>query len=216
MSTLSGSPTKPRSTTSSTSPPPPRARDLARDHHVAVLAAQADRAAALRVDRADDLLVDRARQHHFDDLHRRLVGDAQAGGELRLDAELGEHRADLRPAAVDDHRIDAGLLEQDHVAGEIAPGRVVAHRVAAVFHHDRRVVVAQHVRQRLHQDFGLLLRAGAGRVCHGLSGGSVRRRSSSGWRGQCQTGEWVCWAGRAALTKLARCSRSFVGASRCA
>ena len=72
------------------------------------------------VDRADDLLVDRAGEHHLDDLDRRLVGDAQAGGELRLDAELVEHRADLRPAAVDDHRIDAGLLEQDHVAGEIA------------------------------------------------------------------------------------------------
>ena len=83
-----------------------------------------------------------------------------------------EHRADLRPAAVDDHRIDAGLLEQHHVAGEIAPGGLVAHRVAAVFHDDRRVVVAQHVRQRLHQDFGLLLRAGAGRFGHGLSGGS--------------------------------------------
>ncbi len=78
---------------------------------------------------------------------------------MRFDAELLQHRADLRAAAVDDHRIDAGLLEQHHVLGEIARLVLVAHRVAAVFHHDDRVVVAQHVRQRLHQNFGLLLRA---------------------------------------------------------
>ena len=127
-----------------------RARD-----HVAVLAAQADGAAALVVDVADDLLVDRAGQHHFDDFHGRLVGDAQAVGEFRLDAELGQHGADLRAAAVDHHRIDAGLFEQDHVAGEIARGRLVAHGVAAIFHHHGRFVVMKHVRQRLHQDPGL-------------------------------------------------------------
>ena len=153
MSTLSGSPTKPRSTTSS---PGAEARvHLARGHHVAVLAAEADRPPALRVDRADDLLVDRAGEHHLDDLDRRLVGDAQAAGEARFDAELLQHRADLRPAAVHDDRIDARLLEQHHVAREVARLVLVAHGVAAVFDHDDRVVIAQHVRQRLHQDFGL-------------------------------------------------------------
>ena len=52
------------------------------DHHVAVLAGQADRLAAGLVDVADDLLVDRAGEHHLDDLDRRRVGDAQAVGEL--------------------------------------------------------------------------------------------------------------------------------------
>ena len=51
---------------------------LRADHHVAVLAAQPDRLAAGFVDVADHLLVDRAGEHHFDDLERLLVGDAQA------------------------------------------------------------------------------------------------------------------------------------------
>ena len=144
-------------------------RDFARDHHIAVFAAQADRAAALGVDRADDLFVDGAGQHHFDDLDRRLVGHAQAVGELRFDAELLQHRADLRTAAMHDDRIDAGLFEQDHVAREIARLGLVAHGVAAIFHDDDRLVVAQHMRQRLHQDFGLFLRAGLARFVHGDS-----------------------------------------------
>ncbi len=60
---------------------------------------------------------------------------------------------------MDDDRIDAGLFEQHHVAGEIARDLLVAHGVAAIFHHDDRVVVMQHMRQRLHQDLGLFLRA---------------------------------------------------------
>jgi hypothetical protein len=88
------------------------------EDHVAVLAAQADRPLALGVDERDDLLVDRAGQHHLDDLDRLLVGDAQAALEFRFDAQLVQHRRDLRAAAVDDDRIDAGLLQQRDVAGE--------------------------------------------------------------------------------------------------
>ncbi len=47
-----------------------RAARLAGGDHVAVLAAEPDRAAAGAVDEADDLLVDRAGQHHLDDLDR--------------------------------------------------------------------------------------------------------------------------------------------------
>ena len=147
-----------------------RARHLARGDHVAVLAAQADGAAALRVDRADELLVDRAGEHHLDDFDRRLVGDAQAAGKAQFDAELLQHRADLRAAAVHDDRIQAGLLEQHHVAREIALLLLVAHGVAAIFHHDGRIVIAQHMRQRLHEDFGLFLRADFRRFGHGRSG----------------------------------------------
>ena len=109
VSTVSGSPTNPRSTILSILDPDRsmRAARLARKHHVAVLAAQADRLAAGRVDEADDLLVDRAREHHLDDLDGGGIGDAQPAGELRLDAEPLEHLADLRPAAVHHHRIDA-------------------------------------------------------------------------------------------------------------
>ena len=96
-------------------------------------------------------------------------------GKARLDAQLLQHRADLRPAAVNHDGIDAGLLEQHHVAREVAPRLLVAHRVAAVFDDDDGLVVAQHVRQGLHQNFGLFLRAGFGRVGHGLSGDRARQ-----------------------------------------
>ena len=80
------------------------ARHLLGDDHVAVLAGQADRLAALGVDRHDDLLVDRAGQHHLDDVDGALVGDPQPGAELGLDVELLQHLADLRAAAMDDDR----------------------------------------------------------------------------------------------------------------
>ena len=50
------------------------------------------------------------------------------------------------------------MLEQNHVAREIPRDLVVAHGVAAIFDDDDRVIVAQHMRKRLHQDRGLLLR----------------------------------------------------------
>ena len=131
-------------------------RHLARLHHVAVLAAQSDRLAAGGIDIADDLLVDRPGQHHFDDLDGLGVGDAQAGGEFRFDAELLEHGLDLRAAAVHHHRIDRGLLQQDDVAGEVARALLLAHGVAAVFDDDNLLVIALHMRQRLRQDARLL------------------------------------------------------------
>ena len=81
VSTFEGSPTKPRSTRLDVDLVD-RVRRLAGDDHVAVLAAKADGVAAFRVDEADDLLVDRAGEHHFDDLDRGLVGDAQAVRKL--------------------------------------------------------------------------------------------------------------------------------------
>ena len=57
-------------------------------------------------------------KHHLDDLDGGGVGDAQPGRDLRLDAQPVEHLADLRAAAVHDHRIDGGLLHQHDVAGE--------------------------------------------------------------------------------------------------
>ena len=96
------------------------ARQFARDHHVAVLAAQPDRLAAGFVDVADHLFVDEAGEHHLDDFQRLLVGDAQPRLVLRLHADPLEHGLDLRAAAVHHDRIDRGLLEQHDVAGEFA------------------------------------------------------------------------------------------------
>ena len=121
-----------------------------------------DGLAAGLVDVADHLLVDRAGQHHFDDFERRGVGDAQPRGELRLHADALEHGLDLRTAAMHDHRIDRGLLEQHDVAGELAREILLAHGMAAVFHDDDLLVVALHIRQRFGEDAGLHL--GADRV----------------------------------------------------
>ena len=133
----------------------PAAR-LAGEHEVAVFAAQPDRASSRFVDVRDDLLVDGPGQHHLDDLDGRRIGDAQAGREFRFDAQPGEHRLDLRAAAMHDHGIDRGLLQQDDVAGERAREFLLAHGVPAVFHHDGLVVVALHVGQCLGQDAGLV------------------------------------------------------------
>ena len=119
------------------------------------------------VDVADHLFVDRAGQHHLDDFERRCVGDAQPRGKLRLHADLLEHGLDLRAAAMHDHRIDRGLLQQHDIAGEFARQILRAHGVAAVFHDDDFLVVALHIGQRFGEDAGLHFRAnGVARAHH--------------------------------------------------
>ena len=134
--------------------------DLLGDHQVGILAADADSLAALPVDGADDLLVDGAGQHHLDHFDRRLVGDAQAVHEVGFDLELLQHGRDLRAAAMDDDRIDAGLLEVDDVLGESVGERLVAHGIAAELDDDGLLIVADEVRQGLGEDGGLFLRVG--------------------------------------------------------
>src|SRR3546814_16228105 len=70
------------------------------------------RAPASAGDPADDFLVDGTGQDHFRDLRGFLVGDAQAADELRFDAQFLQHRADLRPAAMDDDDIAADRIHQ--------------------------------------------------------------------------------------------------------
>ena len=53
------------------------------------------------------------------------------------------------------------ITSETRIQGFLQPGQrlvLVAHRVAAIFDDDDRIVVAQHMRQGLHQDRGLLLR----------------------------------------------------------
>ena len=111
------------------------------------------------IDEADELLVDGAGQHHLDDLDAGGIGDAMAVGEFGLDAEPVQHFRDLRPAAMHDHGIEAGLLEQHDVAGEVAGDLLVAHGMAAILDDDDRIVMALHMRQGLGQDRGLVVRA---------------------------------------------------------
>ena len=79
------------------------------------------------------------------------VGDAQAVDERALDLEPLEHLADLRPAAMDDDRVDADLLQQHDVLREELAERVVAHGVAAIFDDDGLAGIAPHIGQRLRQ-----------------------------------------------------------------
>ena len=101
-------------------------------------------------------LVDGAGQHHLDHLDHRRVGHAQPVDEGGLDREPLQHGVDLRPAAMHHHRVDADLLQQRDVAAELLGQRLLTHRVAAVFHHDRRPRVAAQEWQRVRQDARLL------------------------------------------------------------
>ena len=56
---------------------------------------------------------------------------------------------------MDDDRVDADLLQQGDVAAELLREVLLAHRVAAVFHHHRRAGIAAQERQRVRQDMRL-------------------------------------------------------------
>ena len=119
---------------------------------MAVLARKPDGEPAGGVDGRDDLFVDRARQHHFDDVDGFLVGDPEPVDEFAFDLQPFQHVGDLRPAAVDDDRVDADLAQQHDVAGEHVRQLGITHGVAAVFDHQRLAGVTPHVRHRLGQN----------------------------------------------------------------
>ena len=125
------------------------------EHQIGVLARYADRTPAERREPADDFLVDLARQHHFGNLGGRGIGDAQPADERGFDPELFQHRADLRPAAVDNHGVDADSLQQHDIFGKIALRLGIAHGVAAIFDHERLAGVALQIGQGFDKRFGL-------------------------------------------------------------
>ena len=160
------------------------ARRLLGDHHVAVLAAQADGLAAGGVDVADDLLVDRAGQHHLDDFQR-----VAASVTRRPPANCDCTPAFLSIASIcgPPPCTTTGLIavcsSSTMSRAKERASALVAHGVAAVFDDDGFLVVALHVRQRLGQDAGLLLRVCLGLVTHRrCSGAFWRSRSSRQWR----------------------------------
>ena len=87
------------------------------------------------LDQIDDVLVDQAAEHHLHHVHGLLIGDAHALDELAFLAETVEQIADLRAAAVDDHRMDTHLLHHHHVTGEAVLQLIIFHRVATVLDH---------------------------------------------------------------------------------
>src|SRR3546814_7506297 len=76
--------------------------------------------------------------------------DAQPADEGRFDPELLQHRADLRPAAMDDDRVDADGLQQHDILGKVALRLRIAHRVAAIFDHESLAGVALQIRSEEH------------------------------------------------------------------
>ena len=99
---------------------------------------------------------DLADQHHPDDLHRLRRGDPEAAAKLRRDAEPGQHRRDLGPAAVHHDRVDAAALHEHDVGREGALEVVVDHGVAAILDHHGLARVGLQPGQRLGEDRGLL------------------------------------------------------------
>ncbi len=120
-------------------------RELLGADEIGILARQPDREPARFVDECDEFFVDRARQHHLDDLDRRLIGDAQPVDERALDLQPLQHVADLRSAAMDDDRVHPDLLQQHDVVGELPCDRIVAHGVAAIFDDDGLAGIAPEI-----------------------------------------------------------------------
>ena len=71
--------------------------------------------------------------------------------ELDRQVERLHVARDLRPAAVDDDRVQADVLEQDDVAGEVLAQLGVGHRRAAVLDDDGAAVELPDVRERLEE-----------------------------------------------------------------
>lgn len=68
-----------------------------------------------------------------------------------------------------DDDIDADRLHQHDILGKIARCLGIAHRMAAIFHDERLPRISLHIRQRLHERFGLGEESGVGGmlVVHG-------------------------------------------------
>ena len=121
-----GSPTKPRSSTSSMLAVgvAPGARQLGRLDQAAVLAATGRRAlppAAWIAVTICLLILPASTISTISTVAASVT--RRPVDELALDLEPVEHRLDLRPAAVHHDRVDADLLEQHDVAGEVARQR---------------------------------------------------------------------------------------------
>jgi hypothetical protein len=129
--------------------------ELAPVHELIVAAREADGAPAVLADQPHDLLIDRAAEHHLHDVHRLLIGDAQAAAEGRANTDALEHAIDLRPPAVHDHDADADVAQQADVSGEALLQLLVHHGVPAVLHDERTLVEALNVGQGFVQNLGL-------------------------------------------------------------
>ena len=111
----------------------PIAGELSRLYQLPVFPSDTDSASAVPVDAVDYFLVHRGAQHHFDHVHRMLVGDAHAVDKFGLDIEPLEQLADLWASAMHHNGVHSHQLHQYHVAGKALLQLGVRHGVAAEF-----------------------------------------------------------------------------------
>jgi hypothetical protein len=108
------------------------------------------------IQEVDDFHVDFSGQDHLYDLHGGFIGHSDSMPELGLDAQSIQHLVDLWPPAMNDHRVQADVLEQYDVLRESLLERRVRHRVAAVLDDDRLAPKCSDVGQCLDEDARLL------------------------------------------------------------
>ena len=130
---------------------PARPRCLLAGEQGAVVPAEPDRGLAVSADAQHDVLVDLADEHHLRDLDGGVVGHAQTTHELDRHVELVHVRADCGSAAMDDHGVQAHVLEQHDVARELLAQRRIGHGRPAVLDDDCLAVELPDVRQCLQQ-----------------------------------------------------------------
>ena len=116
-----------------------------------VLARKAHRRLPVPVQPADDVRVHLAEQDHLRHLHRLGIGDAHPLDEPDLHSQPLQVTGDVGASAVDDHRVQAHVLEQHDVRRKALAQLLVAHRGAPVLDHHGAAVEVPDVGERLEQ-----------------------------------------------------------------
>ena len=130
----------------------------------AIYAGQPYAAAAGLAQQRDQVLVHFSAQDHLHDIHRLIIGAAQTVDKLALLADLVEHLADLRPAAMDEHDLDADQVEQHDILDDRLFELFIDHGIAAIFDDDDLSRILLDIRERLDEDLGLDLGIDPGHV----------------------------------------------------
>jgi hypothetical protein len=107
------------------------------------------------VDQVDQFPAHLTEQHHPRHIEHLGRGDPEATLEIACNAQLLEHRTDLRAATVHHHRFDAAVAQEHHVGSEGGLEGVVGHGVAAVLDDDDLAVQLLEPRQRRGEHLGL-------------------------------------------------------------
>ena len=121
--------------------------EFARLDQARILAGQANGTAAMLVDQVDDILVDLPAQHHLDHVHGLRVSHPHAIDKFALDVQALEQVANLRAAAVHDHRVDAYGFHQHDIPGKAVLQVITFHGVSAILDDDGLAGKALDIRQ---------------------------------------------------------------------